>query len=376
MKRQSIPLFEVTSKEIFSSFDSWQGLVDRFSDLRLDTDEAVHVAVVGSRTPLSQLLKTPSLHEVKEIRRTESLSLFFHQLRGEHKKSKAASRQFLVAQTGHPFVSLVLYIGSSDYWREGVLPLIESLYPKAAFPFLTQKEMQHTLGHLQKSLCPQGIRIVEFSSKKRLPGTARKMFQSVREWTDADLDTVFSEARDANIWFRSIKFDIVDIDNTTAISTGVRTVLSKYGYFSCRGRFEFFARTLVRQLVEMSAKKLAFFSDRDRLTNPNHDPKPIKISFDRSIFVKSEQIRKLTEVMKRFRHGTCTVLHSNPYMHVSIVDNIDYSSADVWVLSQEEIIVVPQLQASASALKRIVNHIFENFREGEISDVKEQYSAV
>jgi len=37
------------------------------------------------------------------------------------------------------------------------------------------------------------------------------------------------------------------------------------------------------------------------------------------------------------------------------VDNLDYSSADVWVVSQNQILIVPQLTASAAGLKRIVN---------------------
>jgi hypothetical protein len=80
------------------------------------------------------------------------------------------------------------------------------------------------------------------------------------------------------------------------------------------------------------------------------------------------------EAMQKLKHGTCTVLHSNPYVHLSLVDNIDFSSADVWILSQNQILIVPQLRASEAALKRIVNHVFEQFREGRISDFQAQQS--
>ena len=78
------------------------------------------------------------------------------------------------------------------------------------------------------------------------------------------------------------------------------------------------------------------------------------------------------DALGRFGHGTCTVLHGNPYVHLSIVDNLDYSSADVWVVSQNQILIVPQLTASAAGLKRIVNHIFEHFREGQLSEYQGQ----
>ena len=88
-------------------------------------------------------------------------------------------------------------------------------------------------------------------------------------------------------------------------------------------------------------------------------------------FLKSkDQTKRLIAAMQKFRHGTCTILHANPYVHLTMVDNKDFSSADLWVLSQDEILLVPQIRSSAVALKRIVNHIFENFREGKISEYK------
>jgi len=78
------------------------------------------------------------------------------------------------------------------------------------------------------------------------------------------------------------------------------------------------------------------------------------------------------EALGRFPHGTCTILHANPYVHLSVVDNLDYSSADVWVVAQNQILIVPQLKASAAGLKRIVNHIFEHFREGKLSEYQGQ----
>lgn len=57
-------------------------------------------------------------------------------------------------------------------------------------------------------------------------------------------------------------------------------------------------------------------------------------------------------------------------LHATLVDDVDLSSADVWVLSQSNILIVPQLRASTGALKRLVNHIFENFAEGKVGEAK------
>jgi len=41
-------------------------------------------------------------------------------------------------------------------------------------------------------------------------------------------------------------------------------------------------------------------------------------------------------------------------LHVSVVDNKDYSTVEVWVLSPKQILIVPQVRTSENALKRIV----------------------
>jgi hypothetical protein len=157
---------------------------------------------------------------------------------------------------------------------------------------------------------------------------------------------VFSDARDSNMWFSSVLFDIVTEGPGHIASTGVHAKLSKYGYFRCDQDFQLFERTVIRDLARISVQRLKFFSNRDRLTTPNHSPSPVQIEYDFEVFKTPEQAKRLVDAMRRFKHGTCTVLHANPYVHLSVVDNIDFSSADLWVLSKNEILLVPQIKAS------------------------------
>jgi hypothetical protein len=117
----------------------------------------------------------------------------------------------------------------------------------------------------------------------------------------------------------------------------------------------------------MGSSRLEFFRNRDRVNTANHAPRPITIDYDGDFLSRGEDIGKLSQALRKFKHGSCTVLHLNPYFHVSVVDNRDYSTAEVWVLSPRQVLIVPQIRASEIALKRLVNHIFENFREGTIS---------
>ncbi len=373
MRRRSLSLFNKTSQTIFRDVGSWEALTQSIGDLHLEKNELIQLVAVGSNENLPELLLSKyAAPGVKHLGTTGTLSLFeYHRHFGRHEEKRIAV-QFVVARPMPEPIYVLLFVAQPRYWRHGILPLIESLYPKAARPFLTQNELHELMNHLQSAIHPKRLRVLESSSKMRLVPTARKRFQSVREWTDAPLDTVFRDARERNVWFRSVLFDIATSQDEQLISTGIQAKLSKYGYFSCNGGFELFEKALIRKLVQIGAERLKFFSNRDRYSTPDRILKPLQISYETEIFKSKEQAKRLVEAMQRFKHGTCTILHANPYIHLSVVDNVDFSAADVWVLSQNQILLVPQLKASEMALKRIVNHIFEHFREGRISEFQEQ----
>ena len=62
------------------------------------------------------------------------------------------------------------------------------------------------------------------------------------------------------------------------------------------------------------------------------------------------------------------VEHGNPYAHVKMTDMYDGSSFDVWAISPSRIALMPGLKASEAAFERIVDYIFDKFREGQIAD--------
>jgi hypothetical protein len=377
MKRRPMPLFEETSRTIFQRLDNWSSIVERLADLRLKNREVIQLAIVGSRQKLPELLaskRESPVTSIKLVKTSEHLWLFRFTRKFGGVKPQNISGEFLIVRHEQPNMYIVLFIAEARVWRDGILPLLDSLYPKAVRPFLTQKELHTLIRNVQTAIRGQQnrLRILELSSKKRLTGVARKRFQSVREWTDADVDSVFEEAREQNVWFQRVGFEVVAEKSGRISSTGIRGKLSKYGYFRCNGQFDLFERVLVEELLRFSAERLQFFSERDRVSTADHTPRPVQISYESEIFKSSKETKRLVESLRRFRHGTCTMLHANPYIHLSLVDNIDYSSADVWVLSQNQILIVPQMRASSAALKRIVNHIFEYFREGTISEFQTQ----
>jgi hypothetical protein len=372
MQRKSPSLFEKTSETVFHGLSTWENLVQGLRDISLKDDEWIHVAILGSKEHLATVIEARGLlRGLRLVDSSKELRRYEYTRKMGRDSQRRVSGSFVVAHPTNDPIYIVLFVSEPRFWTEGMSPFLDSLYPTATHPFLTQSELLDLLGNVQRAVKPRGVRILELTSKQRLR-KARKRFQSVREWTDREFSAVFSEARESNMWFSSVSFDIVTEEPGHIASTGVHAKLSKYGYFRCDQDFQLFERTIIRDLIRISAQRLKFFSNRDRLSTPNHAPSPVQIEYDVEVFKTPEQAKRLVDAMRRFKHGTCTVLHANPYVHLSVVDNIDFSSADLWVLSKTEILLVPEIKASDVALRRIVNHIFENFREGKISEYKEQ----
>jgi hypothetical protein len=372
MKRKGRSLFDQTSETVFRDATTWDVLVERLEDIRLQDRELIQVVILGSNTDIRTLLQSNTAPTgLRHLSSTPTLSFFDYQRKYGHEKRHSVSGRFVLSKTNRDTIYLLAFVAEMSFWREGILPLTDALYPKAACPFLTQGEIHQLLKDVQSEMSPEKLRVLEFSSKKRLGATSRKKFQSVREWTDMELELAFREARERNDWFRSVSFDIVNERDGRMVSTGIQGKLSKYAYFACNGRFGRFEKSLIRKMVGIGADRLKFFSNRDRQSTKDHAPVPLQIVYPADVFKSSDEARKLIAAMQKLRRGTCTILHANPYVHLTIVDNRDFSSADLWILAQDQILLVPEVRASAVALKRIVNHIFENFREGKISEYQE-----
>jgi len=58
--------------------------------------------------------------------------------------------------------------------------------------------------------------------------------------------------------------------------------------------------------------------------------------------------------------------HTNPYIHISMLDYLDGSSYDIWVLTSDKMVIIPQFKATMASMTRLVNHIFERIHEGEV----------
>jgi hypothetical protein len=350
-------------------------MLQRLDAVELGEHELLQLCVVVSKEPIPDLFDKIlragrggfSLAEVEPTERDFDVLQFHLRRKFGRKHVHSVAGEFLVAPTGFENTHLFIWIEPVRFWSKGMSPFLDAFYPKLVRPFFTQPEMHRFMRNVETA--GRMVRVLRSSTRERLkqPGSRRQYASAVR-WTDMDIETAFRSAQQENFLFRNISFELVREVEDRIVSEGIRAKIAKNGYFSCTGAFELFSRTIVYPMVKSGHERLAFFGNRDRLATSFNGPRPIKIRYDFDIFKSADQTRKLLETMKRFKHGTCSVLHANPYLHVSLVDNYDNSSADVWVLAKSEVLIVPQIKTSAAALKRVVSHIFEDFREGTIAE--------
>jgi hypothetical protein len=340
--------------------------------VRVPQEELIHLCVVSASNSLPQLLEkasesfSDSFHLAAQ-KTTEEISWFTLSRRFGRRQQHFVEGSFCVLKSDYEGVWLLVTIASNDFWKDGLKRLIETLYPRLVRPFFTQRELQRFATNIEDEFAPLETRIVRTNSKGRIrTPLARRSFTSALSWTDTDLRTAFARANEDGSWFRSIALEFLKTNRDAVATVGPKATISKYGYVSCTGRAAAFITSIIVPMCKSAYDRRSFLSKRDKRATEILEAKPLKIKYEFDIFSSAEQIRKLLNALKHLDHANCSVLHANPYLHVALVDNYDYSAVDVWVLDRREILLIPQIKTSEASLKRTINYIFETFREGSL----------
>jgi|SRR5208282_3482834 len=322
-------LFDETKFSVFSGRKDLPTLLNRLDRVFLDGKQQVQVCVIASKRPILQVLRDIeglaseriTLKEIEPEENSASIAAFSLKRRYGLKERKSVSGDFLVLSSVQGNMSLIVCIEPLGFWNEGLSRLLDSAYPRLVRPFFTQTEMHQLVRNIQVALPTHRVRVLRTSSRERLrAGDARKKYASQVKWTDSDADTVFREATATTTWFRSIFFELVFLKDGKLLSDRTFGTVSKYGYLSCTSRFNLFYKAVIEPMMEYGENRLTFLQGRTRNETTNFVPKPVKIEYDSEVFSNVQQIAKLLEALKRFKHGSCSVLHGNPYLHVSMLD--------------------------------------------------------
>lgn len=94
----------------------------------------------------------------------------------------------------------------------------------------------------------------------------------------------------------------------------------------------------------------------------------LKISYEPGTIRGTEDNLELIDALQDMKASSLTVYHKNPYMHASIHDFEDGTTADIFISSDRSISIIPGFKASKGSLSRICDTITSKFKEGEVSE--------
>jgi len=266
----------------------------------------------------------------------------------------------------HENVQAIIAICKTNQWN-ALRRLSKNSYPKLVPILLSQAELIQSARRLKK-VTGHSVNVRALSAKESFNGEKGTFKKSVRVWTDEELEKALLSIQDRRQILTSIDIEFFHVigDQTHVRPTAICKI-RKNGEIEVTGSYKLAFDAVATQIAEVGASKLRFFAGRG-LRLSQYKPRPLAVNFSQPVFQKAAAIRQFVQILSKYPHSMHAVEHGNPYAHVKLTDIYDGSSFDVWAISPSRIALMPGLKASEAAFERLVDYIFDRFREGQIAD--------
>ncbi|MCX6539308.1 MAG: hypothetical protein NT151_10320 [Acidobacteria bacterium] len=262
-------------------------------------------------------------------------------------------------------VRALVSVCKSDEWRH-LRSAVGHVYPRLVSILLSQSEMVRGVKALKRATGHSMI-VRAFSATERLHAGTEKTRRSVRGWTAEELDSAIAnfEDRQQNLTSLDVEF-FPTIGEHAHIRPTATCKIRKNGEVEVSGSFRLAYSTVAAHIAEVGDRKLRYYRGRG-LRESHYVPRPLSITFSRPVFDDLQNVRDFVQVLVKYPHSIHAVAHGNPYAHVAVADMFDGSSFDVWAIPPRRLALMPGLKASEAAFVRLVHHVFDRFREGQVS---------
>jgi len=274
-----------------------------------------------------------------------------------------------ILPTSNPFLYRILSVSFSLFWNKVIRKLVKRLYPEAMPVYFRQAEIRDALISLEQKFGHNfKMRIADVTMKGK---RGYHFYDTERLWTDLSISEIFEYATEHNLWFTSLRFIIQQ-----QLKNSERFNIVSSGRIYNRGEvfYDFYHNEIVSYLMtiltDYSSERLKLLSKRGIRERNYKSGYPLEIFYKDNLFNDIEEIRRFGESIQNYQNATKAVFHSNPYYHASIADFLDGSSFEVWIVSPNRVILVPQARSSAQAFERLISHILFEFNEGRVDEYK------
>jgi hypothetical protein len=309
--------------------------------------------------------------KIKILKKYDGIQLF--QMTHSYKEGSETKEEkgdfFVYEHPEYNKIYVALTIESNNFFRRGILPFFENLYPHITMTFITHKKLRKLLEKFQIENQFSDLIVTRASHKFRLneegEGKNKKVFPAV-SWPGMRLNEAFNWVYQNNGWFQSLQFTAKRRNFSAA-----EVSITRQGVVRATNLFSKVFESFVLPTCKTIHENIEFFGNRSRRYNRNLAAKPLAIDFGMDQFSNSSENMKFIQTLRSFNKASVSVLHGNPYIHLSVIDYFDGSTFDLWVLNSSHLVIVPQMKGSISSIKRLINHIFDTYAEGDIKDYQE-----
>lgn len=351
------------------TYDSVGSFLDYVTGLVANTNIRLNILLVATRVSLEKELKswTPDKFTVKVKNKEPVFSL---DIVKEFSKSHKVTVRAVVVKYREPVYMIISASKASDF-KTVIGKLMNKYYPTVSRIFLTNNEMRMIMDKLEEST---GYKIHVDSSigKKRIIGYVKKKESRVT-YTNLPYREVFDEIIARDGWVQLVKYtaELIEKKDDEEIRTPKFSgIISRECFFSCMRDFSPVIETVIPYAIKFASIRNEYLRVRAE-SAPKLKPEPVVIKFDEGIFAEASKNKQYIEALAELDAASISIYHSNPYIHISLLDYLDGSSYDIWVLSSDRLVIIPQISASSASMARLLNHIYERIREGETEDYGE-----
>ncbi len=288
---------------------------------------------------------------------------FKHTKQGHQKVDQA--RVFLYQHQRYPDVYTAFTLDSREFLDKSLRRLLRNNRPGVLTTFLTHTRLQRLLESFSESE-QLDLTIKRASVRVRLESARRKAkTMPMVSWPDFSLSEAFDWVHQENGWFRAIHCEALGRSCLFKFS------INRRGEVTTSGMLESIFRAFLAPVCRILHENVEFFGRRSRGETPKRLARPVVVEFGEDCFAQREDNERFISAMREYDRASVSVIHSNPYIHLSVLDHYDGSSFELWVLRSDRLDIVPQFRASVHAIKRVVRHVYDTYAEGHLRDFEE-----
>ena len=285
------------------------------------------------------------------------------------------SGSLLIVQTGIPQIHLAITHEGHSFVN--TLPsVLGRMHPCAFVPHFSSSEIRSMLEMLE-SKTGLTLTTMHITARKRIDKKsvyvrrAKKLKASAGHmelgitYTGVPYRESIELAVENDQWIDKARFVLSEGEDVR-----LEGHLSRSGMFKFRHSFLIFKNHVLPHVLSLIRGRFMMYSNRSRGDNGG-DVSPLVIKLKSGTFSDHKQNRRFVEAVQGMKYISYGIYHADSYVDMSLVDHMDGSTFEIWVMSPDTITIVPQLRATQASLFRLIDHIFERFQEGEVLEYEQ-----